>query len=1205
MLDRWNTCCDTWRSTPVHIQCPNTSCPGNSAGQHAVVYEMVTFNAQHASAHLTWEHSSSHCAPGQFWQQLFNTTDFSGTGARQSATSCIDGSNGLDINWGRSAPPELSVSDHFSARWSGEIPMTTGMYTFTARADDHIRLYVNGTLVLDRMHQCCTTWHSAAVYIDTVASIMLEYHENSATAYCSLSWSPFTCPDNQFLTSFFDNPAFAGVPAAVTCESFPINHAWDQGGVSELGGQASHFSVRWTGWFDFPATTTGSSTSYYTFTAASGTAGTTPSASRDGGSRVSLDGRIVLNKLDTCCSTWTSQPILVSPGRHQLTFEMVAIGSNGYASIFWSQPLCGSATLPACIQSISTTSSCPDTMPWLATYFPNTNTTPPFQYAACEPHISRAWSSAGVDELRRQADHYSIRWTAQPPLVPGTYEFQSYSNDGSRIYVDNTMILDRWSSCCDSWVSTPTSVHTDSVIVYEMVNFGGSAAAELSWLNIACGPNVFDVDFFPCLGFNCPPVATVTPTCMLPADIGFDSANHPLYSFDSRHSPAQLGSRRDRFTVRFSGDFVFTGGTGARSSGMYTFTVASDDGSRVILDGVTIMDNWNHVVRTPRNSDAVYISPGRHVIVFEVQERRGAFNAALAWSRLDSCPPNTMQVKFWDNPDFRGLVNATCEQSGTPCSNVACTPVNRQWVTTGPPEIAPQTTLFTARWEGTFEFDAGEYVFTATADDSVRILVDGVMVLDHWSDCCSAWSSNPVYLSAGQHAIAYEYVQYTGTAYAMLSWAQPSPVQALCPQGQLAGLYYANAALHGTPANSSCAAPYLSRDGTTWTGVDVDWGTTGVPGLHNQNDHFSVRWTGNILFDPAGTYTFTLSSDDGSRLFVDGLMVLDRWAHSNGGTWVSDAQPLLGWHEITYEYVALYGSAYASLSWSYQPTVNQSINQGCSYGDAIPDVLLPTCARRASAQGCMQFSHLQAAKDACSLDSNCAGITYEDQQDTSVCCDNDGPHAGTCGWCFEMRGSHAQTVATGKTSWLKQPGTCSDIFDGQLGCGSNITGSTTNAGNHLGNAASDHIFRLTLTQSTVVRLSTCGSNYDTYLRVYNLDMTQQLHYCDDCGPCGLQTVLDTQLDAGDYAVVLEGYSSREGTYHLTVECMQPSAPLAIVCDDVVHGNTDSAVSNHGGQSGEHLYDFTLTEPINLVQFDSCGSQFDTCRLSDIRRTPKS
>ena len=41
--------------------------------------------------------------------------------------------------------------------------------------------------------------------------------------------------------------------------------------------------------------------------------------------------------------------------------------------------------------------------------------------------------------------------------------------------------------------------------------------------------------------------------------------------------------------------------------------------------------------------------------------------------------------------------------------------------------------------------------------------------------------------------------------------------------------------------------------------------------------NYSVKWTGTLTPPTTGTYTFGLTSDDGSRLFINGKQVIDNW----------------------------------------------------------------------------------------------------------------------------------------------------------------------------------------------------------------------------------------------------------------------------------------------------------------------------------------
>ena len=58
--------------------------------------------------------------------------------------------------------------------------------------------------------------------------------------------------------------------------------------------------------------------------------------------------------------------------------------------------------------------------------------------------------------------------------------------------------------------------------------------------------------------------------------------------------------------------------------------------------------------------------------------------------------------------------------------------------------------------------------------------------------------------------------------------------------------------------------------------VDFDWGR-GSPGSQVNSNYFSVKWTGQVKAPVSGTYTFTVTGDDGVRLFLNGVKVIDAW----------------------------------------------------------------------------------------------------------------------------------------------------------------------------------------------------------------------------------------------------------------------------------------------------------------------------------------
>ena len=95
------------------------------------------------------------------------------------------------------------------------------------------------------------------------------------------------------------------------------------------------------------------------------------------------------------------------------------------------------------------------------------------------------------------------------------------------------------------------------------------------------------------------------------------------------------------------------------------------------------------------------------------------------------------------------------------------------------------------------------------------------------------------------------------------------PASALTPASGtgtgLTGQYYNNMNLTGTPA-------FTRTDGP----VDINWNGAS-PGTGVAATQWSAKWTGKITPTATGTYTFGLTSDDGSRLFVNGQQIINQW----------------------------------------------------------------------------------------------------------------------------------------------------------------------------------------------------------------------------------------------------------------------------------------------------------------------------------------
>jgi uncharacterized repeat protein (TIGR03806 family) len=133
---------------------------------------------------------------GQYWSNTTSTA-FTNTSFNTPPTlTRVD--PGINFNWD-STPPDPSIGlTVYCVRWTGSVqPQFTDNYTFYASADDGVRLWVNGKLLVDQWHDEAQTAYSGT--INLVAQqrydIEMDFYQNGGQSVAQLSWSsPLTGP---------------------------------------------------------------------------------------------------------------------------------------------------------------------------------------------------------------------------------------------------------------------------------------------------------------------------------------------------------------------------------------------------------------------------------------------------------------------------------------------------------------------------------------------------------------------------------------------------------------------------------------------------------------------------------------------------------------------------------------------------------------------------------------------------------------------------------------------------------------------------------------------------------------------------------------------------------------------------------------------------------------------------------------------------
>jgi hypothetical protein len=203
----------------------------------------------------------------------------------------------------------------------------------------------------------------------------------------------------------------------------------------------------------------------------------------------------------------------------------------------------------------------------------------------------------------------------------------------------------------------------------------------------------------------------------------------------------------------------------------------------------------------------------------------------------------------------------------------------------------------------------------------------------------------------------------------------------------LRGSYFNSTDLSGTPA--------LTR---TDAQLNFTWPDSPGPGVNA--DNFSVRWEGQIEAPASGSYTFTTTSDDGIRLWINGQLVVDDYqAHTAGEKAGSISLTGGQRYDIKVEYYERSGMAMAQLDWQYPNQSRQKVPQirlyppGSNPGGGSP----PSCSPPSAPQVAASASSVCSGQTVTLTASGCSGtVTWSTGATTASIAVGAGSYSATC-----------------------------------------------------------------------------------------------------------------------------------------------------------------------------------------------------------------
>lgn len=153
----------------------------------------------------------------------------------------------LDLNWGwgSGSPAGEIPSDSFSARWTGVFFFLPVRHRFLAYADDGVRLYLDGNLIIDEWHE----WRDQVYSVDIPISaggrhfVVVEYREEGGDARVWARWEQldfFSGWKGEYFNSTTPNDQWV-----ITRSDPQVDFAWEYGSPHNSV-VADGFSARWT-----------------------------------------------------------------------------------------------------------------------------------------------------------------------------------------------------------------------------------------------------------------------------------------------------------------------------------------------------------------------------------------------------------------------------------------------------------------------------------------------------------------------------------------------------------------------------------------------------------------------------------------------------------------------------------------------------------------------------------------------------------------------------------------------------------------------------------------------------------------------------------------------------------------------------------------------------------------------------------------------
>lgn len=387
--------------------------------------------------------------------------------------------------------------------------------------------------------------------------------------------SPTPATSTAWRGEYFNNTGLAGNPVLIRDDP-AINFQWGDGEPAP-GLPADGFSVRWTRTLAFNEGT-------YRLNAHS-----------DDGVRVWVDDALVIDQWHDAGDV-TYQTQLGLDGNHTLRVEYYENTGTAQIQFWWEEVIEGF----------------PD---WRGEYFANQTLSGTPALTRNDATIDFNWGQ-GSPATGIPADHFSARWTRNQSFDDATYRFHAVVDDGMRLTIDNTLVIDEWRDgqrrevVAD--VQLTTGSHTLRVDYYENTV---DATIRVWWERISGFPE-WRGEYWSNRNLSGEPALV---------------RNDREINFNWGLGAPATGLPGDNFSARWTRQVTL-------EAGVYRFNALVDDGVRVIVNGQTIINRWHRSGADRPYQATTELNSGVHTIVVEYFDETFGAQIRFWYERIGDLP---------------------------------------------------------------------------------------------------------------------------------------------------------------------------------------------------------------------------------------------------------------------------------------------------------------------------------------------------------------------------------------------------------------------------------------------------------------------------------------------------------------------------------------------------------------------------------------